>query len=157
MPPEVIPLRVSQKFPVAVHALLIMAQFDGTDRTTSARIAQSTGANAVVIRTLFIALKKSGLIQAAAGKNGGARLARPAAAITLWDVYSAVEADDTDALFRFHEGSGSCPVGQNIYALMRPHMDDALAAMRASLQGVSIDTLRTELQAMLAQQDAARG
>lgn len=148
---EVIGLRVSKKFPIAVHSLLIIAQFEDTDKATSAQIAQSTGANAVTIRNLFIALKKKGLIASATGKNGGVRLARPPGEISLWDVYSAVETDDIDEIFKFHEGSGSCAVGKNIYQLMRPHMDDALGAMRKEMQDVSIATLIAELGAMLAE------
>lgn len=145
-------MRVSKKFPIAVHALLIMAKFEDTEKATSTLIAQSTGANAVIIRNLFIVLKEHGLIQATAGKNGGVRLAKPAKDISLWDVYSAVETDDIDEIFRFHEGSGSCAVGKNIYQLMLPHMNDALGAMRAELQQVSIATLQYELSDMLAGQ-----
>lgn len=142
-------MRVSKKFPIAVHSLLIMAQFEDTRKTTSAMIAQSTGANAVIIRNIFLSLKEHGLIQSATGKNGGVRLARASKDISLWDVYSAVETDDIDEIFKFHEGSSSCAVGKNIYGLMRPHMDDALAAMRRELQDISIDTLRAELREML--------
>lgn len=145
-------MRVSKKFPIAVHSLLIMTQFENTEKATSAKIAQSTGANAVIIRNIFISLKEHGLIQSATGKNGGVRLAKDKKDISLWDIYSAVETDDIDEIFRFHEGSGSCAVGKNIYQLMVPHMDDALAAMRNELKRVSIDTLCLELQEMLALQ-----
>ena len=142
-------MRVSKKFPIAVHALLIMAQFGGTDKTTSAHIAQSTGANAVVIRNIFGELKNSGLIEATAGKKGGARLAKKAADISLWDVYRAVETDSVDEIFKFHEGSNRCPVGKNIYQLMHPHMNDALRAMREELAQVSLETLQNELAVAL--------
>lgn len=145
-------MRVSKKFPIAVHSLLIMAQFGNTEKATSAQIAQSTGANAVIIRNIFVALKAHGLIQSATGKNGGVCLARDGKDISLWDVYSAVETDDIDEIFKFHEGSGGCAVGKNIYQLMLPHMNDALRAMREELQRVSIDTLRSELYVMLAEQ-----
>lgn len=142
-------MRVSKRFPIAVHALLIMARFSGTDKATSAQIAQSTGANAVIIRNLFGALKQNGLIEASAGKSGGVILARKPEDISLWDVYSAVETDRVDEVFKFHEGSGACPVGQNIYQLMLPHMDDALNAMKYELQKVSLAMLVSELKEML--------
>lgn len=145
-------MRVSKKFPIAVHSLLIMSRFENTEKATSAVIAQSTGANAVIIRNIFISLKEHGLIQSATGKNGGVCLARDARDISLWDVYNAVETDDIDEIFKFHEGSGSCAVGKNIYQLMHPHMSDALAAMKNELQRVTIDTLQSELYEMLADQ-----
>lgn len=142
-------MRVSKNFPIAVHSLLIMAQFGDTDKTTSARIAQSTGSNAVTIRNLFIALKKHGLIESTTGKNGGVCLAKSPKDISLWDVYNAVETDDIDEVFKFHEGSGSCAVGKNIYQLMSPHVNDAFEAMKDALRKVSLDTLMTELSEML--------
>lgn len=142
-------MRVSKNFPIAVHALLIMAQFENTDKTTSAHIAQSTGSNAVTIRNIFIALKKHGLIESVTGKKGGAYLAKKTRDISLWDVYHAVETDDIDEIFKFHEGSGSCPVGKNIYQLMYPHVNDAFDAMKRELQKVSLDTLIAELNIRL--------
>ncbi|QQO07851.1 RrF2 family transcriptional regulator [Breznakiella homolactica] len=145
-------MRVSKKFPIAVHSLLIMARFENTDKATSAMIAQSTGSNPVIIRNIFIALKKNGLIESATGKNGGVRLAKAKKDISLWDVYSAVETDDIDEIFKFHEGSGSCAVGKNIYQLMLPHMDTALGAMRDQLRKVTLDTLTGELLTMIENQ-----
>lgn len=143
---------LGKKFPIAVHALLIMVRFDGTDKATSAQIAQSTGANAVIIRNIFGELKQAGLVEATAGKNGGVCLAQPAKDISLWDVYTAVETDNVDEIFKFHESSGQCLVGKNVYQLMTPHMNDALDAMKKELERVSIDALRLELLDMLDKQ-----
>jgi Rrf2 family protein len=145
-------MRVSKRFPIAVHTLLIISRFDGTDRATSNKIAQSTGANAVIIRNIFSALKKAGLINSTAGKKGGVCLARDTKDMTLWDIYRAVETDDIDEIFKFHEGSETCVVGKNIYQLMLPHIGDALNAMKAELDVVSLDTLICELGDHLAGQ-----
>ncbi len=128
-----------------------MAQFGNTVKITSTLIARSTGSNAVTIRNIFIALKKHGLIESTTGKNGGACLAKKAKKISLWDVYNAVETDDIDEIFNFHEGSGSCPVGKNIYQLMYPHMNDAFEAMKNELRAVSLDALITELTEIIGQ------
>lgn len=148
-------MRVSKRFPVAVHTLLVIARFSEEERASSAMIAQSTGTNAVIIRGLFTDLKAHGLIRSVPGKHGGAVLARDVGDISLWDVYCAVETDDIDEIFKFHEGSGTCGVGRNIYGLMVPHMQDAIGAMRRELERVTLHMLIQELQQVLASQEAA--
>ena len=82
-------MQISRKCSIAVHCLLFIHEAAGKARVTSALLAQSTGCNPVVIRTVLSALKKAGLIQIARG-TGGAKLCRAPADITLYDIYHAV-------------------------------------------------------------------
>lgn len=146
-------MRVSKRFPIAVHALLLISRFGEAQRVTSDFVAKSTGTNAVTIRNIFLELKSKGIIDSSAGKNGGVTLARKLGDITLWDIYCAVETDETDEIFKFHEGSDRCPVGKNIYGLMRPYVDNAISAMKTELERVSLDTLMKDLQRTLGEHD----
>ncbi|MCD8116556.1 MAG: Rrf2 family transcriptional regulator [Oscillospiraceae bacterium] len=142
-------MRVSKKFPTAVHSLLYVAVLSPKRRVTSALVAESTGSNAVTIRNIFLDLSKNGLLTASAGKKGGVRLAKEPKDITLWDVYQAVETNDVEEIFKLHETDSSRPVGKNIYQLLYPHMLAAVTAMRDSMEQVTLQTLLDELKSLL--------
>ena len=69
-------MHISAKCSVALHCLLLLAEFGTQRKVTSELLASSTGCNAVTIRGLMGALKRAGLVSIARGV-GGARLARP--------------------------------------------------------------------------------
>lgn len=140
-------MRVSTQFPIAVHALMMVAYFPQM-RITSDIVAQSAGCNAVIIRNIFSKLKNANLISVRAGK-GGTSLSKPAKEISLWDVYTAVESDATDELFKFHaNASGTCPVGSHLRNLLLSYLDQAVAAMKTELSGVSLAALASELKSI---------
>ncbi|MCD7906196.1 MAG: Rrf2 family transcriptional regulator [Clostridium sp.] len=142
-------MRVSKKFPTAVHALLYVAVLSPKRRVTSTLVAESIGSNAVTIRNIFLDLSRNGLLTASARKNGGVHLAREPKDITLWDVYQAVETNDVEEIFKLHETDSDCPVGKNIYQLLYPHMLDAVTAMKDSMEQVTLGVLLEELNALL--------
>ncbi|MCD8329631.1 MAG: Rrf2 family transcriptional regulator [Lachnospiraceae bacterium] len=142
-------MRVSKKFPTAVHALLYVAVLSPKHRVTSTLVSESTGSNAVTIRNIFLDLSRDGLLTASAGKNGGVHLAKEPGDITLWDIYQAVETHDVEEIFKLHETDSTCPVGKNIYQLLYPHMLDAVTAMKDSMEQVTLGTLLDELQSLL--------
>ncbi len=142
-------MRVSKRFPLAVHSLLFVAALSPRKRVTSTLVAESTGANAVTVRNLFLELSDSGLLVATAGKNGGVKLAREPEDITLWDIYQAVETPDADEIFKMYEGSDDCLVGRNFHQILRPHMVSAVNAMKEELERVTLKTLKEELQSLL--------
>ena len=73
------------------------------------------GSNPVIIRNIMAQLKDAGLIAVKRGP-GGLTLTRPLSAITLFDVYQAVETKSGEGLFRFHEHPHpACPVGRQIH------------------------------------------
>lgn len=139
-------MRVSTRFPIAVHALMLIAAFSGQKKVNSDLVSESTGVNAVVIRNIFTRLKQAGLISVSPGP-GGTTLAKMAEQISLWDIYAAVEAAGTEDIFRFHENiSPYCPVGRNIYQLLHTHLDDAVTALKKELSGVTLADMIHELR-----------
>ena len=100
-------MAANSRFAVAVHALAVIA-WHSDDRHSSREIADSVATNPVVIRRLLALLSRAGLVESAHGAKGGFRLARPAAKITLYDVYHAVEEGGFFALPE--KGNDDCPV-----------------------------------------------
>lgn len=110
-------MAANSRFAVAVHALAVLACHPG-ERPTSRRIAESVTTNPVVIRRLLCALSRAGLVESSHGAKGGFRLARPAARITLRDVYQALE-DGGGGFFARHEKSNeSCPVACRMASIL---------------------------------------
>lgn len=109
-------MAANSRFAVAVHALSVLA-VRSQERHTSRRIADSVATNPVVIRRLLAQLSRAGLVESAHGAKGGFRLARPAAKVTLHDVYQAVE--DCGAFFAQRESSNAkCPVACRMKAIL---------------------------------------
>lgn len=142
-------MRISKRFPLAVHCLLFVAVLSPKQRVTSTLVAESTGSNAVTVRNIFLKLSEKGFLTASAGKNGGVNLIEKPENITLWDIYQAVEMDDAEKIFNMYEGSASCPVGRNFYQILHPHMVSAANAMKADMSRVTLETLITELKELL--------
>jgi Rrf2 family protein len=100
-------MAANSRFAVAVHALALLAWHDG-DSHNSREIAGSVATNPVVIRRLFAQLARAGIVDSTHGAKGGFRLARPAAKISLFDVYRAVEEGGFFALPE--KKNDKCPV-----------------------------------------------
>ncbi len=91
----------NSRLTIATHILAWMALVETgrADPVTSERIARSVNTNPVVIRRLLGALARKGLVKSHRGANAGWTLATSADAITLSDIYRAVE---DGSLFAMH-------------------------------------------------------
>lgn len=124
-------MQVSSRFTIAVHVLTCLEVLKDEMPLNSETIAGSVGVNPVIIRNIFRALKKAGLIKVQRGGNGGVSLSRPTDEITLLDVYNAVDSVNNGELFRFHENpNANCPVGRNIHHAM----DERLAKIQKAME-----------------------
>ena len=142
-------MRISTKFPVAVHAMIMIAALSDKEKVNSEKISESTGVNAVIIRNIFKSLKESNMILVVPGP-GGTMLARSPDTITLWDIFSAVEPKETEDIFKFHQNpSEHCPVGSNIYGLLKTHLDDAVGALKNKLSNVTLSMMVEELYSLM--------
>jgi Rrf2 family protein len=83
-------LKRNGRLSLALHTLGHMAS-DPERMRTSADIADHAGTNAVVVRRVLGQLRKAGLLVSEKGHAGGWRLARKPDAITLADVYIALD------------------------------------------------------------------
>lgn len=118
-------------FALAVHILTSLAY--AQDRVlSSATLAQTTGANPSFLRRIVGHLKEAGLVDTRLGSGGGILLAQRPSAITLRDVYRAVE---TDPAVPSH---GYDPAGPCIIAR---RMDDLLHDVNRRIDGALADVL----------------
>ena len=138
-------MKITSRFTVAVHTLLVINAFQDKVKTTSEFIASSVNVNPVVIRRTMQSLKAAGMIDVKAG-SGGARLARRPEDITLFDVYSAVDSVEGD-LFHFHENPNpACPVGRNIHAVLDVELQEAQAALENRLKKTTLADLAGQIR-----------
>ena len=146
-------MQITSKFTVAVHVLTCIEVFGGAMRVTSDFLSASTGVNAVIIRNVLGQLREAGIVETRQG-SGGARVARPLAAISLYDVYVAVECIDGDGLFRFHENpNAKCPVGRNIHRVMDGRLADAQTAMENVLKSTTLAEIVAETQQLIREKE----
>ncbi len=137
-------MKITSRFTVAVHTLLVIYNFSATTKVTSDFIAASVQVNPVVIRRTLLSLKAAGMVDVKAG-SGGASIVKDMGDITLYDVYKAVDSMDGD-MFHFHENPNpACPVGRNIHAVLDAHLADAQAAMENELKNVTLLDLTKDL------------
>jgi DNA-binding IscR family transcriptional regulator len=127
---------MNSRFAVAVHILTLLDENEGAP-LTSEMIAGSVNTNPTVVRRMLGALSASGLTLSQLGNGGGARLAKPAEKITLLEVYRA--SGEGSSLFGLHDKPNpKCLVGRNLQAALTGHLDEATAALEASLSKTTI-------------------
>src|SRR5213080_2290328 len=133
---------------IAVHALawLALAQRRGHEVLTSDQVAASVNTNPVIIRRSLGDLGRAGLVHVRHGAGAGWSLARPAAEITLLDVYDAVAQESPRGLHNT-EPNLECPVGKGIRPALSRIYGDIDLAVRRELALVSVaDVLHETLR-----------
>lgn len=140
-------MKMNTQFTVAIHTLMLILIYQDR-KMTSELISASTGANPVLIRQIFGKLKNAGLLQVSAGR-GTTKLAKNPQDISLWDVYMAIEGNQADELFTFHQNiSNDCQVGRFFKEILGAHVDKAQLAMKGELSEVSLAQLLEEWDAL---------
>ena len=124
------------RFSVAMHALALIEHMS-EHRLTSEIIANSVGTNPSFVRRVLAMLSHAGLLQSASGL-AGPRLARPAAKISLLDVYRAVDMEDEHRLAVHEEPNPRCIVGRHIQEALDTVIGPAEAAFEAQLKRRSL-------------------
>ncbi len=139
---RVTPVRTANRFAVAVHILSLV---EGAEpgQATSERMAGSIGVNAVVVRNVSGQLRRAGLLETHQGVPG-ARLTRGSDAITLRDVYRAVEADEE--IFGIHpRPNPRCPVGAHIQDTLESVFGEAQRALSDRLAATTVAEVTQDL------------
>jgi Rrf2 family cysteine metabolism transcriptional repressor len=84
-------MRISSKGEYGLRALFDLAQHYGEGPVQSRDIHQRQGIDENYLNQILISLRKAGLIESIRGPQGGHRLARPSAQITVLDALLALE------------------------------------------------------------------
>ncbi len=128
-------MRAASRFAVAVHVLALLSSDDAC-KDGSERLAESIGVNPVVVRNMLGMLRRAGIVSTHRGVRGCAPT-RPLDAITLYDVYRAVEPHAE--LFTLHRNpSPDCPIGANIQASLEVVLDSTKHAIESELAAVTV-------------------
>src|ERR1700735_999224 len=79
----------------AAHCAALLAALPEGATLPAARLAEYHGIPAPYLAKSLQALTRAGLVESTTGRQGGYRLGRPAAAISLLDIVEAIEGTDT--------------------------------------------------------------
>jgi Rrf2 family protein len=129
----------NSRFAVAIHVLALarvaMEEAEGT-AITSERMAESVRAHPVHVRRVLGALREAGLVTSQPGPGGGWKLTRSPEAISLRDIYRAVE---HEPLFGLPKGPDKdCAVAQCLPGVLTTCFQQAEAALEEQLAQVTI-------------------
>ena len=138
---------IDVRFPTALQIMLslALAEQQSVPNLSSSQLAESLGANPSFVRKLLVPLVQSKLLRSQMGKTGGVRLARPAAEITLRDVYRAIVADTK--IWAPRTGiPHRCLVSSNVQGYFEELIDDAQEAILSMLGQRTLLHALTELK-----------
>jgi Rrf2 family protein len=121
-------MRVSAKTDYALRAAVELAAAEGGPPVKGERLATSQTIPLRFLENILLQLRNAGLIESRRGADGGYRLARPAAEITLADVIRAIDGPLAGV-------SGARPETLDFKGRSEP-LRDVWIAVRASLRGV---------------------
>lgn len=149
-------MSANNRVTLAVHTLvwIEMNARHSDDLATSDRIASSVNTNPVVIRRILGQLKAAGLVESRRGPGAGWFLSRDPVAITLADVYDAVE---PGSLFALHaaEPNQGCPVGRGIQPALTTLYDRVGRVLRDELAAITIADVFDDVEAHARRSGAA--
>ena len=145
---------VDLRFPTALQLMLslALANSQGVQTVTSAKLAKGVAANPSLVRKLLVPLVRSGLVVSVMGKKGGVRLGRAAAEITLGDIYHAVVGGKQLWPLR-RDSPHSCLVSTNMVQFFESVAAEADSAVRAVLGNLTLEQSLGQLR-QLAHQKA---
>ncbi len=136
-------MAANSRFAMATHILTALAVED--DKLSSTYLADSLNTNPVVVRRILSELAKAGLLETEAGRAGGARLAKKPEAISLYDVYAAV---DDGELFAYNpnDPNKKCALSCKMKSVLSPVFDAACDALAEKLKKIRLSELVSELE-----------
>jgi len=111
-------------------------------------MARAMNTNPVVIRRILAGLRDRGFVRSEKGHGGGWTVARPLAAITLVDVYEALEKPELFAMGNRTEAPG-CLVEQSVNAALNDAFRDAKALLLERFGAVTLAQLSADFHARI--------
>lgn len=138
-------MAANSRFAMATHIMTAVAvKGNGDQLVSSSYLADSLNTNPVVVRRILSELQKAGLLITQSGRTGGARLAKAPTAISLYDVYTAV---DDGELFAYNpnDPKKSCPLSCEMKAVLEPVFGSASKALSENLKRVQLSDLLARL------------
>jgi DNA-binding IscR family transcriptional regulator len=129
-----------------LHILLHMVEMGGP--VTSEAMAKIMETNPVVIRRIMAGLRDAGLVRSEKGHGGGWTVERDLAAITLCDVYRALDSPELFAMGNRSDAPG-CLVEEAVNAAVGGAFRDAEAMLLDRFAGVTLAELSADFHARM--------
>ncbi len=149
-------MRLNTKCSIAVHALILTAEFESDCKITSELLAKSIGCNSSAVRSILNALQKAGIISIVRG-IGGAHLEKSPAKVTLWDIYSALEPDGLSHMIGIHPNpSQLCPVGHNIETILSGPYGRIAGAVKDTMQEITLQQMLDRYHQLMSESETAQ-
>lgn len=139
-------MKRDSKLSLALHILGHMG-LDPERMSRSEDLARHHATHAVVVRRVLGSLRDAGLVTSAKGHAGGWLLARPAAAITIADVWRALGERLDPAPGLGPENPATCAIERALHGSWDSAILDAETALLGRLEKVSIADLSDSLTA----------
>lgn len=134
-------MRITTKCSIGLHCLMVIHEYAGKRKVTSELLAKSTGCNPAAIRSILLALQKSGIISVARGV-GGASLNKTPDELTVWDVYQALDPDGLNHLIGMHPSpSEKCPVGQQIHSVLNTTYQEIGSSVQKTMSEITLQQI----------------
>ena len=128
-------MAVNCRFATGVHVLVLLAAEPQVLRT-STEIAEKLDTNPVVVRRVLASLQQARLIESQKGPTGGSRLLKPPKAISLAEVYEAVE---TGPLFHTPRVRAAGP--SRVNAALERVFSTSMGALRDELKSIPLSQI----------------
>ena len=127
---------ITGKFAISLHILTLLTKFPD-EFLSSEYIASSLNMNPVLVRKEIANLKKNHIVESKEGKNGGTKLLKPAAEITLDDIYK-ITFDTVGFGFSKNDPNPECPVGKQMNASLMNLYSDINRKISKELKDISL-------------------
>ncbi|WP_333600472.1 Rrf2 family transcriptional regulator [Flavobacterium sp.] len=127
---------ISGKFAITTHILTLLAKFP-EEYLASEYIASSISINPVLVRKEIANLRKHNLVESKEGKNGGTRLVKSPAEITL-EAILKITFDKASLGFSKNQPNPECPVGKNINTHLNNLYEDLNQTVSNQLKTVTL-------------------
>ena len=138
-------MAVNTQFSIAVHILAGLACGCGEEGVTSAHLAASVNTSPSFVRRTLAKLSKAGLVKTTTGKAGACWLAREAKAISLLDIYRAVDAPKVFSIHTYKEQK-VCAVSCHIKTALEKVLAKTQKAAETSLAGIHLADVVSDVQ-----------
>ena len=129
-------MALNTQFSIATHIMASLGYACGAE-VNSAVIAGSVNTSPSFVRRVLAKLSRAGLVETATGKNGACWLARPPRAISLLEIYRAVEAPKAFAIHQYPVEK-RCPVSCHIKAALGRVLDETQQALEQRLSRITL-------------------
>jgi Rrf2 family protein len=133
------------QFSIAVHILAGLACGCHEKGVTSSHLAGSVNTSASFVRRTLAKLSKAGLVETTKGKTGACWLAKEPKAISLLDIYQAVDAPKAFAIHSYTEQK-VCYVSCHIKTALEKALGKTQKAMEASLDEISLADIVSDVK-----------